>query len=295
MYVVFRGSSNFRDIILNSFTQTTSVSEDNDFLHVHGGMWLSLKSILPDVCKFLISKGGLFDQVFLTGHSLGGAQAMIAHFGIHNLKTCDKIPGIDKLRKTKITVITFGAPLAFALADADHEDDFWRILQPINDNAFHYVNDRDIVPRLLGPRRGSWETFFDEGNCWKSTVATGTGAMFVGAAFGPFGILAAAGAAGMYVRSRAEAYGGKAYMAAAQCAAESCGVIIDQIDGHSSKRFRAVGTTIHFKDGYQTKIAANSERHEFVLCVPNGEDAYAASIKDHKMKHYLRMLSGQTS
>ncbi len=77
-YVVFRGSNDVTVLLTKALAAFVPVSEEDQFvLHVHGGMWVALRSILPDMSTFLISHRSSFDHVIFTGHC--HARSLLRH------------------------------------------------------------------------------------------------------------------------------------------------------------------------------------------------------------------------
>jgi hypothetical protein len=120
------------------------------------------------------------EGLYITGHSLGGALAVIAAALLHVL------PDLDGLRQKLRGVYTYGQPMV------GHKDFAEQFDQEFGDRLFRHVYGNDIVPRLpprtIGPfdHFGKEYTSSEGGWLHRSTplrqVRTFTGSMLVGVA-----------------------------------------------------------------------------------------------------------------
>jgi len=137
--VAFRGTANVRDAL----TDAECFPLDN---HLHRGFDHAYDSIavpLMDALVRLVDDGG--ENLYFTGHSLGGALAVLAGWFFYQHYPTAK-------------VITFGQPRIgnaqfAAMCKARLQDRHWR-----------FVNQEDVVPRLplwtMGFRHSGQELFF---------------------------------------------------------------------------------------------------------------------------------------
>lgn len=135
LIVAFRGTANIRDWMTDADFRMIN--------HVHCGFHRAFDSIAVELLDYLSEHQG--KPVIFTGHSLGGAQAVLAAwaFAQHH-------PGSQ--------VYTFGQPrVGDAFFAAQCKEKF-------GDSHFRFVNQEDIVPRvpawLQGYRHSGQELFF---------------------------------------------------------------------------------------------------------------------------------------
>ncbi len=140
--IAFRGSSSVRDWI----TDLDARKRELFFLDVeiHEGFAAAYQSVKAEILAFLLAQHG--KPIIITGHSLGGALAMLCAFDVH---------GLAHLHN----VYTFGQPRC---GDARFAECYNAELQLL---TFRLVNNLDIVPRLpgalLGFRHAGTEVFLD--------------------------------------------------------------------------------------------------------------------------------------
>ncbi|MDJ0531254.1 MAG: DUF2974 domain-containing protein [Xenococcaceae cyanobacterium MO_207.B15] len=139
--VAFRGSVNIQNWITNVQTRLKSLSEDSDKkdrsaykqpgkkVEVHRGFLKSWRKIKDQVFEFVDKEDP--DSIFLTGHSLGGAIAVIAAVDF-STKYKDKLRG----------VYTFGQPRVGNWAFAKY------FKEKLEVPMFRFVNNSDFVPRI---------------------------------------------------------------------------------------------------------------------------------------------------
>ncbi len=130
-FVVFRGTekNSIKDIIYDiKFNTVKTCLGDGSSVEVHQGFLEALENIEDDLAKSL--KGIKFDQVFITGHSLGGALAALA-----TAKLAFDFDG---------ACYTFGAP---PIGTANISD-------ALKTPVYGIINGLDIVPRIVNPFTG---------------------------------------------------------------------------------------------------------------------------------------------
>lgn len=97
---------------------------------VHGGFARAASAILPKIAAYLAKQSGEFD-VWLCGHSLGGAVAQLIGFGLSKIGI--GVSGVVSLGAPRVGGLLWGAAITQAgLAD---RYELW-------------VNDDDLIPRL---------------------------------------------------------------------------------------------------------------------------------------------------
>lgn len=120
--IVFRGTDDNFDWFVN-LNSVTSQTEDGE---IHAGFQASFIPLKPQIEEIIASKN--IKTVWLTGHSLGGALAIICAYELRNVE----IKGI----------VTYGQPMVADSVLASHLD-----LRFAGRYA-HFVNNADIVPRV---------------------------------------------------------------------------------------------------------------------------------------------------
>jgi len=93
--------------------------------------------------------------VLFTGHSFGGGCAILLR--LHALIDSG---WIEALRGCRVAAVTFGAPLVFGASSLNlekypDESSQAAIVRTVGESTRNYVNQGDIIPRLLGPHASS--------------------------------------------------------------------------------------------------------------------------------------------
>lgn len=135
VYVTFRGTADFWDVIIDMNFMTYDYAEHG--LSVQSAVWTCLhkkshhvvEMSMQEVRKLRQARPELANLV-VTGHSLGGAYAIVAGLDMLHL-------GLDVTR-----VITFGCPQVIV---PDRENAIWKRM---NELSILYVNAFDIIPRM---------------------------------------------------------------------------------------------------------------------------------------------------
>jgi triacylglycerol lipase len=128
--IAFRGTESFGDIVTD-LKLIRHRSRDGD---VHAGFWDGYDAIHSAVADFATQAARRGGRIWLTGHSLGGALAVVAAYRL--AKENDLPLG---------GVMTFGQPMVVrpSLAQA---------LYPLlHDRYVCFVNGRDVFPKLVWP------------------------------------------------------------------------------------------------------------------------------------------------
>lgn len=124
--IAFRGTDDVPDWIAN--LKTLAVSTPNG--RVHGGFNKAYQSVSSQILELLKGKR-LEDKVWITGHSLGGALAVLCAYDLESGQN-RSIAGL----------ITFGQPMV-------GRNDFAQHINSILDGKYaHLVNEADVVPRI---------------------------------------------------------------------------------------------------------------------------------------------------
>lgn len=156
IFIVFRGSSSFKNWIYNLYFSMTSVPWKSECLGLnnptlHEGFLLAYESVSSvvssEVQKLLAAHPSY--PIRVVGHSLGGALATICAMELHDFVR----------RKSRVRLTTFESPRV-------GNDDFAKLVRrhfPDPMDRIRVTNGRDIVVRLppyiLGYRHASREVF----------------------------------------------------------------------------------------------------------------------------------------
>jgi predicted lipase len=136
--LVFRGTQPFKllDYLTDANAQP-SPGQSKGFETVHGGFYRNTMEVWDDICEVLehAHETGM-ETLFITGHSLGGAMAVIA--GALVLEN-------PVLAETLLGIYTFGQPAVGGADFAMHANDIGMHM------LYRHVYKRDIIP-LFPPR-----------------------------------------------------------------------------------------------------------------------------------------------
>lgn len=140
LVIAFRGTQEVRDFLTDAQCWREDLLEGGE---VHNGFYESLQTVIGEVAE-RASKHGV-RAVFITGHSLGGALAMLcAEWFAHHL-----IP--------VHSIYTFGQP---RVGDGTFASEYNSLLL---ERTFRFVHEEDVVPRvpgvLIGYRHAGTEIF----------------------------------------------------------------------------------------------------------------------------------------
>lgn len=131
IYIAFRGTSNLHDFITDAKAWRTRVSCGE----VHQGFW---EAWLGIKLKLIGELNDTRVPIIVTGHSLGGALALI----------CAKFLAVNKYNVE--AVYTFGCPRVGDFPFQINYDDVAMLGGALGERTFTVINDCDIVPRLPG-------------------------------------------------------------------------------------------------------------------------------------------------
>jgi hypothetical protein len=139
-YLVFRGTSSPDDVIIDLTTDLDFPQYYKDYnLKVHKGIQSAFVNDCHRILMYLDKVLDASTTLYITGHSLGGGCALLAYLYLKSQVTQFK-------RKENVFVYSFGSPLMIGSAPGGWND----YLLMWEQNVFCFVNNCDIVPRLLG-------------------------------------------------------------------------------------------------------------------------------------------------
>lgn len=121
---------------------------------VHAGFLRSFKYVWPDVVGRLAEPGNAIDHLFITGHSLGGALAVLATCELFDdsLSLLPRELG-ERLRAAFRGLYTFGQPMVGDQPFADHFQGLFGAM------TFRHVYQYDLVPRFPPRTAGAFRHF----------------------------------------------------------------------------------------------------------------------------------------
>lgn len=143
LIISFRGSENkggikniYRDWIKTDLDATMAAVADWDSVYLHQGFVNAYFSIKDTLIQTLDAINQYHKKIYLTGHSLGGALAIVAatDFKWNNIATT--------------AVYTYGAPKVGGTA-------FKQFYDSLNIPSFCYINENDMVTKLP-PSKSFW-------------------------------------------------------------------------------------------------------------------------------------------
>jgi len=147
LIVAFRGTADLRNWLTDLECAKSEFKIHGLKLKVHAGFLRAWLSIRDEVSALVSSRAPGPASLFLTGHSLGGALAMLAAMDLQGVAAC----------------YTFGQPRVGAPAFANAYNAFLRA------RTFRVVNSDDLVPRLpwllASYRHAGNEIFFPAPAC----------------------------------------------------------------------------------------------------------------------------------
>jgi len=134
-YISFRGTESISDIITDSTISKKTVAYDNDKspIRIHNGFYNAYLSVRQSILDLIDNNYEFGDKFFISGHSLGGALALLCALDIKYK--------YDFIDRNKLFIITLGQPKIGNQAFCNSTD---RRLE----NYFRFDNSDDIVPTL---------------------------------------------------------------------------------------------------------------------------------------------------
>eukprot|EP01134_Creolimax_fragrantissima_P003474 CFRG3474T1 len=143
-YITFRGTHEGKDVGVILDHELAEFHTDNEVLLAHRGIAGKLDEIWNCIEKAIESLPRRINNIYITGHSLGGAYAQLC--GARLLLSNKRLVG----KTVKIKIVTFGAPLVFACASAQGNHLPELLIKALNGISYNFVFGCDMVPRLLG-------------------------------------------------------------------------------------------------------------------------------------------------
>jgi triacylglycerol lipase len=146
LIIAFRGTADMR----NWLTDLDCRFAIEDGCRVHAGFAAALESVFEQLKNCLSSSMAAGKRLWLTGHSLGGALALLFGWRLMNLRRANFVAGI----------YTFGQPRVGNAAFRDS----WPFQAGLNGCTYRVIDEDDIVPSLpwlLGDyRHAGHEVFY---------------------------------------------------------------------------------------------------------------------------------------
>ncbi len=156
------GSANYIDMLTDINVNPIEFPPNNN-TYVHGGFYRGLLAAWPKLMETLnecCTENDTITDIYITGHSLGGALACLATAAIF-LDTQGVFYGIDQLRD-KLNfrgLYTYGQPMI-----GDHN--LAKLCEhTFGDRVFRHIYNRDLTPRLPSRTVGRFKHFGEEYRC----------------------------------------------------------------------------------------------------------------------------------
>jgi hypothetical protein len=144
LFVVFRGTADIKDVVSDVNIASVAPYPDRSVggLRVFGGAWnhtcsRALDDIVPAV-KDALARG--IENIIFTGHSLGGACALLARFYMQTAMHGLKIPDSVRMRS-----MGFGAPIVFAHPESELPEEAAQVMAVMERDAVTFVNGK-VLP-----------------------------------------------------------------------------------------------------------------------------------------------------
>lgn len=133
IFISFRGTESFKDILIDTSISKQVIAYDNNNspIRVHKGFYQAYLSVRDKIKQLIVESDELGSKFFISGHSLGGALALLCALDIqYNYYLCTQ---------EKVFLITLGQPRVGNEAFCNSTD---RRLK----SYFRFRNGNDIVP-----------------------------------------------------------------------------------------------------------------------------------------------------
>lgn len=154
LFVAFRGTKSLTDVLVdvNAFMKTVSWTEDGNPVRVHSGfLTLFQNTFMPRggfegfahdiICQQLSIKPEQVRAVVLSGHSMGGAIALLSAYNWSKARQVETGSRMRFRDDTKLHVSAFGTP---AVGNKAFVDDFFQQ----NISYFNLVNRKDWIAQV---------------------------------------------------------------------------------------------------------------------------------------------------
>lgn len=139
-YVIFRGSDSLTDIWVDVTIETTPLVVGNVLtdanIRVHKGFLDQMKNY--NFIRQIVKAVGTGEHIFIIGHSLGAASAMLQGYYLHSMM---------KNTNTSISIVTVGGPVVGTSSWLTAFNDVFCSGNPKR-TFDRLINERDIVPNL---------------------------------------------------------------------------------------------------------------------------------------------------
>lgn len=146
LYVAFRGTSSKKDMAADNKTKSVPLgiadpNQPNEKIEVVEGFMSQLIPVKERLLKFIEDNAVDFDELFITGHSLGGALATIFVTIFHHHNAARASP----LSKN-VKCVTYGCP---RVGNVPFTKFYTSCIPPANHWRVHHI--RDIISRMPPP------------------------------------------------------------------------------------------------------------------------------------------------
>eukprot|EP00960_Hanusia_phi_P074186 768177-Hanusia_phi.AAC.6 len=220
-----------------------------------------------------------------TGHSMAGAYALAARMMLLSYK--DTFPCLQDYH-----VVAFGSPQCACFTQSNNP-----IIKQTGMDARCYVNQEDLVPRLLGSKQSTWSKYWKQKqenstsswtvNAIAGGVAVGAGVVAACVATGGIATVIALASAGVLVESGSSVRTFTSLLLGQT--AIHCKYMHTLLEKPESKQFKCVGTyKFYARTGTCSEHSGDSAQTCFKLEIPNGD--YYEAVFCNEMWQYRDRL-----
>jgi lipase (class 3) len=137
--LAFRGTEPMNLVNWLTDADTSKYTFGSEHVHVHSGFFANVEALWGDIVDVVhpAIENGL-EELYLTGHSLGGAMAVVAAARIFN----DDVPMYQKWRSALRGIYTYGQPIVGDTGFKAKFDGFFGAF------LYRHIYDDDVVPCL---------------------------------------------------------------------------------------------------------------------------------------------------
>ncbi|EKX38577.1 hypothetical protein GUITHDRAFT_144172 [Guillardia theta CCMP2712] len=274
---------------IGQLMEKTRLEEDVN-VQVSTLIYQGMKQIYEDFVAKLLSVSVSHDikRFVFSGHAIGGCFAMVARLMMLGKNEC-------KHFFQAFEVVQLGSPLTVFCRDMSTS----RVLPQLSRATRCYVNESDLVARLLGPKKSKWKDFWEEKRSdntatWTTTaivggIAAGAGMVALSVATGGIATIMSLTAAGVLVGRCAECED-FATVIYGQAVLRLTG--LHALHDEKGKDFNCVGS-FRFLNGNNSKARVSFEEKfgadaEARLDIPT--ERFDKSIAANQIQRYLQSI-----
>jgi hypothetical protein len=145
------GTGHYVDLLTDIAIDPVNYKDDVQ-LKVHGGFYYNQQAVWPNINSYLQDRLANIERIYITGHSLGGALAVLAAAEIFWGNDAQSL----QLQSLYAGLYTFGQPMVGTGLFAA------RCEKMFGDTTYRHVHRKDLVPQLPPRTTGSFKHFGHE-------------------------------------------------------------------------------------------------------------------------------------